>query len=59
MDSDAMGVYVTNADFRSNYCIASDDISHLNEKGMKLVFPAFEQKIYDILNNAGKTKGEN
>ena len=50
MDSGAMGVYMTNENFRKRFCIAAGDISHLNEKGMKLVLPVFEKQIYDIYN---------
>ena len=46
MDSDAMGVYMTSANYRGRFCIKAGDISHLNEKGMKLVLPTFERKIY-------------
>lgn len=47
-DSEMMGVYMTNADFRGRFCITAGDVSHLNEKGMKLVLPAFEKQIYNI-----------
>ena len=49
MDQKATGVYMTDASFRSNYCIAPNDISHLNADGMKLVLPFFEKAIVDIL----------
>lgn len=45
MDSETMGVYMTDASFRRQYCISYDDISHLNVEGMKLVLPAFEKQI--------------
>lgn len=45
MDSETLGVYMTDASFRRQYCISYDDISHLNEEGMKLVLPAFERQI--------------
>ena len=48
MDQEATGVYMTDADFRSKYCMKSTDISHLNADGMKLVFPAFEKAIADF-----------
>lgn len=48
MDSEAMGVYMTNEYFRGRFCIKAGDVSHLNEKGMKLVLPAFEKQIYNI-----------
>ncbi len=50
MDSDALGVYMTSSNYRGRFCIKAGDISHLNEKGMKLVLPVFEQKIYEICN---------
>lgn len=50
MDSNAMGVYMTSSNFRGRFCIKAGDISHLNEKGMKLVLPVFEKKIFDIYN---------
>ena len=50
MDSDAMGVYMTSSNFRGRFCIKAGDISHLNEKGMKLVLPIFEKQIYDLYN---------
>ena len=48
MDSDTMGVYMTDASFRRQYCVSYDDISHLNEEGMKLVLPAFETQIAEF-----------
>ena len=39
------GVYMTSADFRKTYCMAENDVSHLNPEGMKLVMPAFEKFI--------------
>ena len=36
---------MTDANFRRQYCISYDDISHLNAEGMKLVLPAFENQI--------------
>ena len=48
MDSDAMGIYMTSSNYRGRFCIKAGDISHLNEKGMKLVFPVFERKIYEF-----------
>ena len=50
MDSDAMGVYMTSSNYRGRFCIKAGDISHLNEKGMKLVLPVFERKIYEFYN---------
>ena len=34
--------------FRMEYCLSENDISHLNEKGMKKVLPVFEQRIAEI-----------
>jgi hypothetical protein len=48
MDQAATGVYMTDANFRNKYCMKASDISHLNEAGMKLVFPAFEKAIADF-----------
>lgn len=48
-DQNAMGVYMTDPLFRAEYCIAENDVSHLNEKGMKKVLPVFEQYIVSIL----------
>ncbi len=47
-DSATIGVYMTNADFRGRFCVKAGDPSHLNEKGMKLVLPAFEKQIYNL-----------
>lgn len=51
MDQAATGVYMTDANFRNKYCMKASDISHLNEAGMKLVFPAFEKAIVDFYTN--------
>ena len=48
MDQSATGVYMTDASFRTKYCMKSTDISHLNEAGMKLVFPVFEKAIAEF-----------
>lgn len=45
MDVEAIGVDMRDAAFRRQYCISHDDISHLNEEGMKLVLPVFEKEI--------------
>lgn len=45
MDQELTGVYMTDADFRAQYCMKPTDISHLNADGMKLVFPVFERLI--------------
>ena len=38
-------VYMTSANFRSEFCMTSSDISHLNLAGMKRVMPIFEKFI--------------
>ncbi len=48
MDQEATGVKMTDATFRSKYCMKPTDISHLNADGMKLVLPAFEKAIADF-----------
>lgn len=48
MDQEAVGVYMTDPDFRAQYCMKPTDISHLNADGMKLVFPVFEKYIADF-----------
>lgn len=47
MDQEATGVKMTDSAFRAKYCMKPTDISHLNEDGMKLVFPVFEKAIAD------------
>lgn len=42
-DVDLVGVDMQNAGFRTIYCMDPGDISHLNQKGMKFVFPKFEK----------------
>ena len=59
MDSETIGVYMTDAGFRRQYCISYDDVSHLNEEGMKLVLPAFEKQIGEIYQEFLKNKKEN
>lgn len=49
MDQEATGVYMTDPDFRTQYCMKPTDISHLNGDGMKLVFPVFEKYIATYL----------
>ena len=44
-DTAVMGVDMTDANFRAQYCTKPDDVSHLNAEGMKLVMPAFEKLI--------------
>ncbi len=53
MDQEATGVKMTDANFRSKYCMKPTDISHLNADGMKLVFPAFEKAIADFYAKSG------
>ena len=48
LDQGATGVYMTEQNFRSKYCIAANDISHLNDDGMRLVFPFFEKTIAEF-----------
>ena len=47
-NSQAMGVDMSSSTFRSKYCIASGDVSHLNGEGMKLVMPKFEKYLADF-----------
>ncbi len=54
MDQKAVGVYMTDPDFRAQYCMKPTDISHLNADGMKLVFPVFEKYIADFYAAAKK-----
>lgn len=44
-DQSLSGVYMTDAVFRMTYCIKPEDVSHLNDAGMKLVIPVFEKFI--------------
>ena len=48
MDSKNIGVDMTDAAFRTRYCMKPSDVSHLNIKGMKLVLPAFERHIAEF-----------
>ena len=43
-----IGVDMTSESFRTKYCVASTDISHLNAAGMKLVMPNFEKMIAEF-----------
>lgn len=52
MDQSLTGVYMTDPDFRLEYCMKPTDISHLNAKGMKLVFPVFERLIAEYYSDA-------
>lgn len=45
MDQELTGVYMTDPEFREQYCMKPTDISHLNADGMKLVLPKFEELI--------------
>lgn len=56
MDQSLTGVYMTDPDFRLEYCMKPGDISHLNEKGMKLVLPVFEKLIAEYYTNAKTDK---
>ncbi|MBR6681022.1 MAG: SGNH/GDSL hydrolase family protein [Clostridia bacterium] len=44
-DTELSQVYMEDAEFRSKYCIAGGDISHLNIKGFEYVMPKFEKFI--------------
>ncbi len=44
-DSAWTGIEMADANVRSQYCIASNDISHLNVDGMNMVLPKFEEWI--------------
>lgn len=44
-DPDTVGVNMNDASFRAKYCIKPDDVSHLNEEGMKMVLTYMEQFI--------------
>lgn len=46
-DKALSGVCMDNATFRQTYCIKPDDYSHLNDAGMELVMPAYENFIAD------------
>ncbi len=48
MQSADINVYMTSSNFMGRFCLKYNDVSHLNEKGMKLVLPIFEEKIYNI-----------
>lgn len=48
MDSEDIGVDMTDIRFRRQYCLTHSDISHLNLEGMKLVLPVFEAHIAEI-----------
>ena len=44
-DPEVSGIDMTNEAFREQYCIAKDDISHLNPEGMKIALAHFEKVI--------------
>ena len=44
-DTELSQVYMEDAEFRSKYCIAGGDISHLNITGFEYVMPKFEKFI--------------
>ena len=44
-DPNTIGVNMNDANFRKQYCIKPDDVSHLNLEGMKYVLPYMEQFI--------------
>lgn len=46
-DPSVSGVYMTDADWRAQYCMSASDTDHLNAEGMKLVLPKFEKFIGD------------
>jgi len=48
LDQGKMGVYMTDPNFRAKYCRDANDVSHLNDDGMKLVLPVFERYIAEI-----------
>ncbi len=45
MEQDKIGVYMTDPDFRAEFCMKPGDISHLNAYGMMKVMPVFEKWI--------------
>lgn len=48
-DPSVSGVDMTDESFRATYCMKPNDVSHLNEAGMKLVLPRFESFIAKAL----------
>lgn len=44
-DYNVSGINMGSQDFRNEYCINSEDVSHLNVKGMKMALPRFEKLI--------------
>ena len=43
------GIYMTDKEFRTQYCFVPGDVCHLNVEGMKLALPYFEKEIARIL----------
>ena len=52
-DPSVSGVNMDSPDFRAEYCLTADDVSHLNVEGMKLVMPRYEALIADALEADG------
>lgn len=55
-DPDTIGINMDDARFRAKYCVAANDVSHLNAEGMKYVLPFMEQF---IATEFAKFKGAN
>ena len=55
-DPEIVGLDMDDARFRAKYCIAANDVSHLNAEGMKYVLPFMEQF---IATEFAKFKGAN
>ena len=55
-DPNTIGVNMNDASFRKKYCIAENDVSHLNAEGMSYVLPYMEQF---IASEYAKFKGAN
>ena len=43
------GIYMTDKDFRTQYCFVPGDVCHLNVEGMKLALPYFERELAKLL----------
>ncbi len=54
-DETLSGVKMGDAAFRASYCVGANDVSHLNDAGMKLVMPKYEKFIAE---EAAKFFGE-
>ena len=50
-DPRATGVNMDDSSFRAKYCVASNDVSHLNGAGMKMIQPYMEKFIAEALAN--------